>query len=60
MKRLIALGSMALLCSTFAIGCAEKATTTSKTEATGPGGKTEVEHTETVKQSGENPPAVKE
>jgi len=57
MKRIV-LSLMALgMLSLGTIGCADKASTKSKTETSGPGGTTTVEHDTTVKQTGDNPPA---
>jgi hypothetical protein len=56
MKRLFFLALV--LPITFAItgGCNDKAATKTTETIKGPGGTTEIEHKETVKQSGENPP----
>lgn len=56
MKRLIALASLLLISFAVTVGCGDKATTKSTTTTTGPGGTTEVEHKDTVKQTGDNPP----
>ncbi|MHC5543452.1 hypothetical protein ACYOEI_34955 [Singulisphaera rosea] len=57
MKRFLAL-ALLLGASTLALpGCGEEAKTEVKTETTTPGGSTETKSTETVKQTGENPPA---
>jgi hypothetical protein len=49
--------SLALAYVAAFAGCDKTSTTKSTTTATSPeGGKTTVEHTDTVKQSGENPP----
>jgi hypothetical protein len=58
MKRLIALAAMVLMGTAMSLGCSDKASTTKKTTQTGPGGTTTTEQTETVKKSGENPPAA--
>ena len=58
MNRLLALVALSLL-GVAAIGCAEKSSSTTTTKQTGPGGTTTTESKDTVKQSGENPPAAK-
>jgi hypothetical protein len=55
MKRLFALLVGVSLLSF--VGCAEKASTKTTTETTGPGGKTTVTTEKEVKTTGENPPA---
>jgi hypothetical protein len=37
-------------------GCSDETKTESKVTASGPGGKTTETHTDTIKQSGDNPP----
>lgn len=57
MKRLISLASLMLITLAVTAGCNKKATSTTTETIKGPGGTTTVEQKETVKKSGENPPA---
>ena len=60
MKRsLTYLASAGLLtASLFAVGCGETSSVTQKEEVKGPGGTVEVEHKDSVKTTGDNPPPV--
>ncbi|WP_165065284.1 hypothetical protein [Paludisphaera rhizosphaerae] len=58
-KSLTYLASAGLLtASLFAVGCGETSSVTQHEEIKGPGGTTEIEHKDTVKTTGENPPVV--
>lgn len=57
MKRLIAFASPLLVTFAVAAGCSDKASSTTTVKKEGPGGTTKVEEKETVKQTGQNPPA---
>lgn len=53
------LAGMMLAGLTFAmVGCTDESGVTTKTEVTGPGGKTTVTDTTKVDKTGKNPPAV--
>jgi hypothetical protein len=56
MKRFVTLCLALSLVAPVVIGCEKTAQTKTETKTTGPGGSTTVTDTETVKQSGENPP----
>ena len=56
MKRVLSLGMLLLVSFALTVGCTEKTTSKSTETIKGPGGTTEIEHKDTVKKSGENPP----
>lgn len=56
LARLACVGLMSL--SVLAVGCGETASVKETTEVSGPDGKTVIEKTESVKQTGDNPPPV--
>jgi hypothetical protein len=59
MKRFLTLALVLSSFSVFALaGCEDTSTNKTKTESTGPGGKSSVESSTTVKESGSNPPPV--
>lgn len=56
MKRFTSFAIVMTVALAMSVGCADKTTTKTKQTIEGPGGTTEIEHKETVKQTGENPP----
>jgi ABC-type oligopeptide transport system substrate-binding subunit len=56
MKRVLSLAALLLMAFAVTVGCGEKSTSKSTETIKGPGGTTEIEHKDTVKKSGENPP----
>lgn len=56
MKRVLSLAVLLLASFAVTVGCGEKTTSKSTETIKGPGGTTEIEHTDTEKKSGENPP----
>lgn len=56
MKRLLSLVLLVLSSFVATVGCSDKATTKRTETVQGPGGTTEIEQKETVKESGKNPP----
>ncbi|HWB10643.1 MAG TPA: hypothetical protein VG826_15540 [Pirellulales bacterium] len=56
MKRVAFVAMLWLVSFAATIGCDHKSTTKTTETIKGPGGTTEIEHKDTVKQSGENPP----
>ena len=57
MKRFMAFAILLTGALVMSVGCSDKTTTKTKQTVEGPGGTTEIEHKETVKQTGENPPS---
>ena len=60
MKRVLSLAMLLLASLSVSMGCGQKTTTKSTETVKGPQGKTEIEHQDTVKKSGENPPNANE
>jgi ABC-type oligopeptide transport system substrate-binding subunit len=56
MKRFVSLTLALAFLFLASVGCSQKSTTKSTETVKGPGGTTEIEHKDTVKKSGENPP----
>jgi len=60
MKRFITSMLTLSILSLSLVGCAEKSTTKTETQASSPNGKTTVTAEKEVKKSGENPPPVRQ
>lgn len=57
MKRVTTIAVLWFGALAVSIGCSDKTTSTTKQAVQGPGGTTEIEHKETVKRTGDNPPS---